>query len=195
MQQQFLHHEVAVLRDQLRTSRRYMPGLVAAFMSDDEYHIVLEHVAGGDLWTLLERRNINRDIPIGIKEPHVKFWIAQAVEAIEWLHRLGWAHRSVFNESIHSPEVRGQADEDESQRYQTKQHAFDSQGSLAADGLWFRRAIDENDTTPGPRYLSRAAVGTSAGRDSGLHCSGNPAPWRASRSRGVESGPLTPFKA
>ncbi|KAM0788157.1 hypothetical protein ACM66B_001319 [Microbotryomycetes sp. NB124-2] len=93
--QQSLHDEIKVLRLANRDRRRARtPRLVASFLSSEEFHIVSEQAVGGDLWSTLESVN-SYDSPRGLPEPVVKAWIAQLVEALEWLHEAGFAHRDV----------------------------------------------------------------------------------------------------
>lgn len=50
----------------------------------------MEYAHGGDLYTMLESS------PNGLEERLVKAWIAEAADAIEWLHSRGWCHRFVL---------------------------------------------------------------------------------------------------
>lgn len=96
VQQQSVGHEVAILRLGLSSSSPSpIPRLIASFLSPTSFHIILEHAAGGDLWTVLERQNegVEPGSEVGLREDWVRFWMAQLVEAVEWLHEKGWAHR------------------------------------------------------------------------------------------------------
>lgn len=48
---------------------------------------------------MLERENarVREGEPrVGLEEMYVQRWMAELVEALEWLHGKGWAHRFVF---------------------------------------------------------------------------------------------------
>lgn len=66
-----------------------VPRLIGSFLSQDCFHLVMEHAEGGDLYSLLERN------PKGLPEQYVQSWTAEAAEAIGWLHTQGWCHRCV----------------------------------------------------------------------------------------------------
>ncbi|GAA5975967.1 hypothetical protein JCM10908_005341 [Rhodotorula pacifica] len=93
-------HELAVLRlgEREEAKQRRIPRLVASFLSPTLFHIVLSHAAGGDLATVLERHGIANApgaAPTGLPEIWVKGWMAELLDALEWLHSKGWAHRDV----------------------------------------------------------------------------------------------------
>ena len=70
--------------------------MLASFLSPTAFHLVLSHAPGGDLWSLLEQTNADHGqegVPIGLKENWVRFWTAELIETVEWLHAEGWAHR------------------------------------------------------------------------------------------------------
>ena len=96
-QQQSLHTELAILKLALAAAPPApVPQLYASFLTPDEAHLVLEHAPGGDLWSVLEDRNAGAaegDPALGLEEAWVCRWMAEAVEAVEWLHLQGYAHR------------------------------------------------------------------------------------------------------
>ncbi|GAA6058636.1 hypothetical protein JCM10212_004047 [Sporobolomyces blumeae] len=105
-QQQSVMHELAVLRlgshrtaasDSTRPSPRRIPQLYASFVSSTSFHLVLSHATGGDLWSILEAaQNDSCDgRPVGLPETWVRRWTAELVDAVEWLHSEGWAHRDI----------------------------------------------------------------------------------------------------
>ncbi|GAA5855487.1 hypothetical protein JCM8547_007856 [Rhodosporidiobolus lusitaniae] len=98
-EQQVLRHELAILRLSLRStsSPARIPRLVASFLSPASFHIILEHVPGGDLWSILEKKNegVEPGKELGLPEDWVKPWLAELVDAVEWLHGEGWVHRDI----------------------------------------------------------------------------------------------------
>ena len=57
----------------------------------DTYTLVMSYVPGGTLEDVLESC-----LQGGMVESDVRWWFAQAVCAIGWLHEQGWAHRYVL---------------------------------------------------------------------------------------------------
>ncbi|GAA5960999.1 hypothetical protein JCM3765_006497 [Sporobolomyces pararoseus] len=101
-QQQSIAREIAVLRlassDSLPSSASpRIPRLIASFLSQSSCHLVLSYASGGDLWGLLEASTEGKDPTDiqGLPEEWVNFWIAELVDAVDWLHERGWAHRDI----------------------------------------------------------------------------------------------------
>ncbi|GAA6038929.1 hypothetical protein JCM8097_000579 [Rhodosporidiobolus ruineniae] len=103
-EQQHLRHELAVLRLGLASpaSPARIPRLVASFLSPASFYILLEHVPGGDLWSVLERKNEVRGPgqEVGLPEEWVRRWMAELVDAVEWLRGKGWAHRDIKPQNL-----------------------------------------------------------------------------------------------
>ncbi|BGP38654.1 hypothetical protein JCM10450v2_002604 [Rhodotorula kratochvilovae] len=100
---QHIRHELAVLRlSRLTDSDGRIPHLVASFLSPSSFHLVLSHSAGGDLWTVLEQRNEGAEPgqEKGLPEEWVKGWMAELVDAVDWLHGSGWAHRDIKPQNL-----------------------------------------------------------------------------------------------
>ncbi|GAA5829630.1 hypothetical protein JCM5353_003106 [Sporobolomyces roseus] len=100
-QQQSIAHEIAVLRlssassDSDSESAR-IPLLVASFLTSTSIHLVLSHASGGDLWTLLESSLVGKeDLNEALSEEWVRYWLAEVLDCVEWLHSKGWAHRDI----------------------------------------------------------------------------------------------------
>ncbi|KAK4048604.1 hypothetical protein OIO90_005774 [Microbotryomycetes sp. JL221] len=101
--QQSIHNEVLILKLAQKYARecphrKLTPRLVSAFLSPDNVHIVLERAKGGDLWSALEhadRRNLEPGAVVGLDERHVRLWMAQLIETLEWLHEQGFCHRDI----------------------------------------------------------------------------------------------------
>ncbi|GAA5873568.1 hypothetical protein JCM1840_005963 [Sporobolomyces johnsonii] len=103
-QQQSLLHELAILRlgsssfpPSSSSHHSRIPRLIASFLSPTSFHLVLAHAPGGDLWTLLEQQMDGKDPSCGegLPEEWVRSWMRELVEAVEWLHEAGWAHRDI----------------------------------------------------------------------------------------------------
>jgi len=69
--------------------------LKAAFHDDNFLYLVQEYLPGGDLFTLVDRTEEER-----LPEAHVKFYLAELVEALNVVHKLGYAHRDVKPENL-----------------------------------------------------------------------------------------------
>ncbi|KWU42131.1 kinase-like protein [Rhodotorula sp. JG-1b] len=101
-------HELAVLRlglrDEETNQKRRIPRLVASFLSPSSFHIVLSHVPGGDLSMILERHagtgTSSQVSASGLQEAWVREWMAELVDALEWLHSSGWAHRDIKPQNL-----------------------------------------------------------------------------------------------
>ncbi|GAA5868380.1 hypothetical protein JCM3774_003273 [Rhodotorula dairenensis] len=98
-------HELAVLRlgaesEKQANACRRIPRLVASFLSPTAFHIVLSHAPGGDLSTVLEHHVATESTAGGLPEAWVKGWMAELVDALEWLHSNGWAHRDVKPQNL-----------------------------------------------------------------------------------------------
>ncbi|BGP14617.1 hypothetical protein JCM10213v2_002566 [Rhodosporidiobolus nylandii] len=98
-EQQSLRHELAILRlrhPDSRSSDR-IPRLVASFLSPSSFHLLLAHSSGGDVFSVLERKNegVVPGQELGLPEDMVRLWMAELLDAVEWLHGEGWAHRDV----------------------------------------------------------------------------------------------------
>ncbi|CEQ41859.1 SPOSA6832_03644 [Sporobolomyces salmonicolor] len=103
-QQQSPLHELAILRlgsssfhHSFSSHHSRIPRLIASFLSPTSFHLVLDHAPGGDLWTLLEQQMDGKDPSCGegLPEEWVRSWMRELVEAVEWLHEAGWAHRDI----------------------------------------------------------------------------------------------------
>ncbi|KAL8287106.1 hypothetical protein RQP46_004112 [Phenoliferia psychrophenolica] len=92
--------ELAILRLSLSASPPHtkapIPTLIASFLSDTHFHILISHAPGGDLWSYLEQHNSDNNPDHGaIPERLVQRWTAELILAIEWLHSNNWAHRDI----------------------------------------------------------------------------------------------------
>ena len=64
-----------------------------AWCSAEHVYLVMDYVPGGDLMSLLIKRDV-------LSEPEVQFYGAEALLAIEALHSLGFAHRDVKPDNL-----------------------------------------------------------------------------------------------
>ena len=80
-------------------ARRYRYGdsdfsLVWRVAWDDDFlYLVMEYVPGGDLMSLLMKRDI-------LTEEETRFYIAQTVLAIDSLHKLSYIHRDIKTANV-----------------------------------------------------------------------------------------------
>ncbi|ORY00923.1 kinase-like protein [Basidiobolus meristosporus CBS 931.73] len=73
----------------------WIPNLHSAFQDHENLYLVMEYVPGGDLFSLLAKR----DEPI-LDEQAARFYIAEVILALEELHALGYAHRDIKPSNI-----------------------------------------------------------------------------------------------
>ncbi|KAI9469247.1 kinase-like domain-containing protein [Coemansia mojavensis] len=66
----------------------WIPDLYAAFQDKDNLYIVMEFVAGGDLFSMLDRCE-----NAVVDESAARFYAAELVLALEDLHKIGYIHR------------------------------------------------------------------------------------------------------
>merc|ERR1719263_868858 len=64
-----------------------------SFSDDEHLYLVMEYVPGGDLMSLLMKRDI-------LTEPETRFYVAQAILAIESLHNLSYIHRDIKPDNL-----------------------------------------------------------------------------------------------
>ncbi|BGP01325.1 AGC/DMPK/GEK protein kinase [Rhodotorula toruloides ATCC 204091] len=101
--QQSPQHELAILRlGRTKDASNRIPRLIVSFLSPTSFHIVISHASGGDLWTLLEKANEGVAVgeERGLSEDWVRGWMAQLLNAVDWLHGKGWAHRDIKPQNL-----------------------------------------------------------------------------------------------
>jgi serine/threonine kinase 38 len=64
-----------------------------SFQDDKNLYLVMEYLGGGDLMTLLIRKNI-------LSEAESRFYIAECVLAIESIHKMNYIHRDIKPDNI-----------------------------------------------------------------------------------------------
>lgn len=64
----------------------YIVKLYCSFQDDDHLYLVMEYLPGGDMMTLLMRKDT-------LTEDEAKFYVAETVLAIESIHRHNYIHR------------------------------------------------------------------------------------------------------
>lgn len=64
----------------------YIVKLYCSFQDDDHLYLVMEYLPGGDMMTLLMRKDT-------LTEEEAKFYVAETVLAIESIHRHNYIHR------------------------------------------------------------------------------------------------------
>ncbi|XP_056266907.1 citron rho-interacting kinase [Pseudoliparis swirei] len=72
----------------------WIPQLLYAFQDKEHVYLAMEYLPGGNLLSLLNRYEDQLD------EPTARFYLAELVEAIGAVHRLGYVHRDVRPENV-----------------------------------------------------------------------------------------------
>ncbi|KDQ08982.1 hypothetical protein BOTBODRAFT_191434 [Botryobasidium botryosum FD-172 SS1] len=89
-EQCFPAHERELLLRARRSSSPWAPHLFCAFQTQSTLDLVMQYAEGGTLWDVLESATDAR-----VRESDLKWWMAQAVCAIDWCHKQGFAHRDI----------------------------------------------------------------------------------------------------
>lgn len=71
----------------------FVCNLCFAFQSNDHLFLVMEYLAGSDLLNLLQERET-------LTEEECKFYVAEMVVAVDFVHKLGFIHRDVKPDNI-----------------------------------------------------------------------------------------------
>lgn len=74
------------------------PEMIAAFQSDTTLHLITTYAAHGSLWDRMcgLGSNDGETSQAGrMAEDELRWWAAQMVASIEWLHEQGFVHRYV----------------------------------------------------------------------------------------------------
>lgn len=75
------------------TENPWIVELKFSFQDEKNLYLVMEYLGGGDLMTLLIRKNI-------LTEAEAKFYIAECVLAIESIHKMNFIHRDIKPDNI-----------------------------------------------------------------------------------------------
>mmetsp|Transcript_31401 Transcript_31401/g.80144 ORF Transcript_31401/g.80144 Transcript_31401/m.80144 type:complete len:717 (-) Transcript_31401:642-2792(-) len=73
----------------------FLPTLYCTIQTDTHLHFVMEFCDGGELYGLLNSQPKKR-----LKEAHVRFYVAEVLLALQYLHLLGYVYRDLKPENI-----------------------------------------------------------------------------------------------
>lgn len=96
---EFLHSKTAIdctieERDALaRIEHPFLVKLLAAFQTKSKVYLVMEYIIGGELFSHLNNRAF-------FLEPEARFYAAEVVLALEYLHKVGIIHRDLKPENV-----------------------------------------------------------------------------------------------
>lgn len=71
----------------------YIVKLYCSFQDDDHLYLVMEYLPGGDMMTLLMRKDT-------LTEDEAKFYVAETVLAIESIHMHNYIHRDIKPDNL-----------------------------------------------------------------------------------------------
>ncbi|KAI7882829.1 kinase-like protein [Lichtheimia hyalospora FSU 10163] len=78
-----------------QANTEWIPTLHAAFQDDDNLYLVMEYAGGGDLFSVLDRKET-----LCLSEKEARFYIAETILAVDSLHQLGYLHRDIKPQNI-----------------------------------------------------------------------------------------------
>lgn len=64
-----------------------------SFQDDKNLYLVMEYLPGGDLMTLLMKKDI-------LNEQEARFYMAELVQSVQCVHKLGFIHRDLKPDNI-----------------------------------------------------------------------------------------------
>eukprot|EP00186_Timspurckia_oligopyrenoides_P001223 CAMPEP_0182446486 /NCGR_PEP_ID=MMETSP1172-20130603/4232_1 /TAXON_ID=708627 /ORGANISM="Timspurckia oligopyrenoides, Strain CCMP3278" /LENGTH=549 /DNA_ID=CAMNT_0024642423 /DNA_START=59 /DNA_END=1708 /DNA_ORIENTATION=+ len=77
------------------TSHPYIVGMYASFQTNSKLYYCMEYMAGGEFFRMLQRQPGQR-----ISEEAAKFYTAEVILALEYLHHIGFVYRDLKPENV-----------------------------------------------------------------------------------------------
>ena len=87
------HLDLFLERDIHLKATHHAPSLASCFQSMYSLHMVVEYAPCGSLWDRVAAESSQTTSTLSISE--TVWWTSQMIDAIDWLHSIGYAHRDI----------------------------------------------------------------------------------------------------